>query len=170
MDLPLCQQQCSCFNLNLNCIYIIKYQIVKIRSISLCMSPSFSLSWPIRTSCSPTWAPPTCPTTAAMTCCLCSRTTDRLRYPHSRHLPVQPQLLCCTSALVSWIQRRLRWHPHNSSEWVCACLCMCVCESARVYMYTIAFLCILILLTNIQRSSRPPKGPFFTRKRDLSSV
>lgn len=92
---------------------------------------SFSLSWPIQTSCCPIWVPPTCPTTAAMTCCLCSRTTDRL---HAR-LSVLILFLCCGPPSLSGVC----WHPPLVRVSVHGSVCECV----LLYMNALYYIFVL---------------------------
>lgn len=108
----------------------------------LCLSllSSFSLSWPIQTSCCPTWVRPTCPTTAAMTCCLCSRTTDRL---HTR-LSVPIPFLCCGPAPTV----RCLLAPT-----ICVCICLWVLAWVRVNVHecVVVYLWIVLLSFDIHQ-------------------
>lgn len=99
---------------------------------------SFSLSWPIQTSCCPIWVPLTCPTTAAMTCCLCSRTTDRLH----AHLSVLILFLCCGPALT--VRCLLAPTTH-----ACICLWVRVWVRVNVHECVVIYLWIVLLSFNI---------------------
>lgn len=108
-------------------------------SISLCVLLSFFLSWPTRTNCCPTWVPLTCPTTAVMTCCLCSRTTDH------HHLVTavifQPSLCFSAVALPSLVEDST---VSVGTNYLCVCVraCESECMCVNVYDCVVVYLCL----------------------------